>query len=193
MRSAPQTPPRDERTDDELMKRAAAGDSPAFAALVRRHHERLRAFCSRWCGSAGAGDDVAQECVVEVWRRRALYEPQGKFKEYLFRVAANRCKNQRRAQARQLGVTTAAVAEPRADDSAPGSERLAQGERQRRMQLGLSKLPELQREAVLLRYNAELAYADIATLLEAPEATVRSRVFLGLAKLRRFLRVEKKP
>jgi RNA polymerase sigma-70 factor, ECF subfamily len=193
VRSAPQTPPRDERTDDELMKRAADGDSAAFAALVRRHHERLRAFCSRWCASAGAGDDVAQECFVEVWRRRALYEPQGKFKEYLFRVAANRCKNQRRAQARRLGVTTAAVPEPSADDSDRGSERLVQGERQRRMQLGLSKLPELQREAVLLRYSAELAYADIATLLEAPEATVRSRVFLGLAKLRRLLRVEKKP
>lgn len=193
MRSAPQTPPRDERTDDELMERAADGDSAAFTALVRRHHERLRAFCSRWCGSAGAGDDVAQECFVEVWRRRALYEPQGKFKEYLFRVAANRCKNQRRAQERQLGVTTAAVHEPHTDDSGSGPERLVQRERQVRMQAGLCRLPELQREAVLLRYSAELDYADIATLLEAPEATVRSRVFLGLTKLRRFLRVEKKP
>jgi hypothetical protein len=69
------------------MKRAAGGDSAAFAALVRRHHQRLRAFCSRWCGNGGAGDDVAQECFVEVWRRRALYVPQGKFKEYLFQVA----------------------------------------------------------------------------------------------------------
>ena len=192
MRSAPQTPPQDERTDDELMKRAAGGDSAAFAVLVRRHHERLRAFCSRWCGSAGAGDDVAQECFVEVWRRRALYEPQGKFKEYLFRVAANRCKNQRRAQGRRLDVATS-VHEQGTDDSDPGSERLVQRERRQRIQRGLSKLPEPQREAVLLRYSAELDYAEIATLLEAPEATVRSRVFLGLAKLRRFLRVEKKP
>jgi RNA polymerase sigma-70 factor (ECF subfamily) len=66
-------------------------------------------------------------------------------------------------------------------------------ERQQRIQLGLSKLPEPQREAVLLRYSAELDYAQIASLLEAPEATVRSRVFLGLTKLRRLLRVEKKP
>lgn len=192
MRSAPQTPPPDERTDDELMRRAVGGDSAAFAALVRRHHERLRAFCSRWCGSAGAGDDVAQECFVEVWRRRALYEPQGKFKEYLFRVAANRCKNQRRAQGRQLDLTTSVREQP-TEDSNPSSERLVQHERRQSIQLGLSKLPESQREAVLLRYSAELDYAEIAMLLETPEATVRSRVFLGLGKLRRFLRMEKKP
>jgi RNA polymerase sigma-70 factor, ECF subfamily len=190
VRRAPQPPAPDECADDELMKRAADGDSAAFALLVRRHHERLRAFCSRWCGSAGAGDDVAQECFVEVWRRRALYVPQGKFKEYLFQIAANRCKNQRRAQGRQLGVTTAAAHEPRTHDSDPSSERIVLRERQHSIQLGLSKLPEPQREAVLLRYSAELDYAQIATLLEAPEATVRSRVFLGLTKLRRLLRVE---
>jgi RNA polymerase sigma-70 factor, ECF subfamily len=190
---APQPPAQDECADDELMKRAAGGDSVAFAALVRRHHERLRAFCSRWCGSAGAGDDVAQDCFVELWRRRAQYVPQGKFKQYLFQIAANRCKNQRRAQGRELGVNMAASHEPPTRDSDPSSEPLVLRDRQRRMQLGLSRLPEPQREAVLLRYSAELDYAQIATLLEAPEATVRSRVFLGLTKLRRLLRVENKP
>jgi RNA polymerase sigma-70 factor (ECF subfamily) len=130
---------------------------------------------------------------VEVWRRRELYVPQGKFNEYLFQIAANRCKNHRRAQGRAVGVVTAVANEPPADDSNPSSERLVLRERQQRIQLGLSKLPEPQREAVLLRYSAELDYAQIASLLEAPEATVRSRVFLGLTKLRRLLRVEKKP
>ena len=72
----------------------------------------------------------------------------------------------------------------------PISDRFALGERHERLQMGLAKLPEPQREALLLRYSAELDYAEMAGLLGVPEATARSRVFLGLIKLRRLLRRE---
>src|ERR1041384_2042164 len=84
------------RSDDELMGLAAGGDHAAYELLVRRHQARLRAYCGRWCGSAVLGDDLAQECFVEIWRRRSSYVAQGKFASYLFQIAANRCKNQRR-------------------------------------------------------------------------------------------------
>jgi RNA polymerase sigma-70 factor (ECF subfamily) len=173
------------------MSLTAAGERQAYEALVRRHQARVRAYCARWCGSAVIGDDVAQECFVELWQRRASYVPQGKFKGYLFHVAANRCKNQQRAQGRERMLALASERETLAEP--PSSERLALGERRERLQLGLAKLPEAQREALLLRYSAELDYAEMAGLLSVPEATARSRVFLGLIKLRRLLRVEKKP
>jgi RNA polymerase sigma-70 factor, ECF subfamily len=182
-------PPREQSPDDELMRRAAAGEREAYEILVRRHQAQLRAYCGRWCGSAVAGDDLAQECFVEIWQRRSSYVAQGKFKSYLFRIAANRCKNQRRSEQRARAAVdaTQVVAEP------PSSDRFAIGRHRERLQQGLSKLPDLQREAVLLRYAAELDYAEIASLLEVPEPTLRSRVFLGLMKLRRSLRLEKKP
>src|SRR5688500_19671753 len=88
----PQPQPKDGRSDDELMGLAARGERDAYASLVRRHEQRLRSFCARWCGSAALGDELAQECFVELWRRRASYVPQGKLKQYLFHIAANRCK-----------------------------------------------------------------------------------------------------
>lgn len=182
-------PPQEERSDDELMRSAAAGERAAYEALVRRHQAQLRAYCGRWCGSAVLGDDLAQECFVEIWKRRSSYVGQGRFKSYLFQIAANRCKNQRRSEQR----ARAAVDTTRADAEPPSSDRFARKERHDRLQHGLSKLPELQREAVLLRYGAELGYAEIADLLDVPEPTLRSRVFLGLMKLRRALRAEKKP
>lgn len=189
VRRAPLPHALDERGDDELMRLAATGERAAYEALVRRHQERVRAYCARWCGNSLVGDDVAQECFVEVWRRRESYVPQGRFKAYLFHTAANRCKNQRRAQARELAVTDAhAHADARA--SAPISERIRLRERSERIERGLARLPEPQREAVLLRYCAELDYAEIASLAGVPEATARSRVFLGLMKLRRVLRAE---
>src|SRR5262245_24053254 len=82
-----------ERSDDERMLLAAGGSQAAYENLVRRHQRQVRAYCARWCGSAATGDDVAQECFVELWQRRRDYEPRGKFKAFLFRVASNRCKN----------------------------------------------------------------------------------------------------
>jgi RNA polymerase sigma-70 factor, ECF subfamily len=190
LRTAPVPLPPDRRSDDELMRLASAGERQAYEALVRRHQAPVRAYCARWCSSAVLGDDVAQECFVEVWQRRASYEPQGKFKAYLFHIAANRCKNQQRARGRERALSDARAQVPA---EPPSSDRFALFERQERLQLELTKLPELQREAVLLRYSAELDYAEMAGLLSVPEATARSRVFLGLMKLRRLLRVEKRP
>ncbi|HXK18461.1 MAG TPA: sigma factor, partial [Polyangiaceae bacterium] len=68
MRQAPLPLPEDERADDELMRLAAAGERPAFESLVRRHQARVRAYCARWCGNGSLGDDLAQECFVELWR-----------------------------------------------------------------------------------------------------------------------------
>jgi RNA polymerase sigma-70 factor, ECF subfamily len=190
LRTAPLPPPPEHRSDDELMQLAAVGERTAYEALVRRHQGQVRAYCARWCGSSVIGDDVAQECFVEIWQRRASYVPQGKFKAFVFHVAANRCKNQQRAQGRERALTEA---RSRVPAEPPSSDRFALFERQERLQLELAKLSEPQREAVLLRYSAELDYAEIAGLLSVPEATARSRVFLGLMKLRRLLRVETKP
>ena len=173
-------------SDDELMALAARGERQAYAELVRRHEQRLRAFCARWCGSAALGDEVAQECFVELWQQRQRYVPQAKLRSYLFHLAANRCKNQKRAQRREQD-RLAPVDE---HDVERISERLMIRQRTERLQRGLERLPDAQREAVLLRYSAELDYAEIASLVGAPEPTVRSRVFQGLIKLRRLLRGE---
>ena len=190
MRHAPLPQPPDPRSDDELMRLAGLDQREAYEALVRRHQARLRAYCSRFCGNAVVGDDLAQECFVEIWRRRVSYQAQGKFKQYLFHIAANRGKNQLRTQRRELLSDDAAE---RARERAPDSDRFLVRQREQRVEAGLARLPELQREAVLLRYSAELDYAEMANLLDASEATLRSRVFLGLMKLRRLLRAEKLP
>jgi RNA polymerase sigma-70 factor (ECF subfamily) len=190
LRIAPHPEPSEESAgDDELMQRARGGDRGAYASLVRRHQRSLRAFCARWCGSESAGDDVAQECFVELWQQRESYEPQGKLKQYLFRIAANRCKNQRRRRAREL---TLVQGEPVAG-GADGPEQIVARERRHRLGRGLARLPDSQREAILLRYSAELDYREIGELLGAPEPTIRSRVFLGLSKLRKLLRSERLP
>jgi RNA polymerase sigma-70 factor, ECF subfamily len=187
LRRAP--PYADERSDDELMRLSTLGDAAAYEILVRRHQRPLRAYCARFAGSSQLGDDLAQECFVEIWRRRADYRPSGQFRSYLFHVAANRCKNQRRSDGRSRALYDSELVT--SHEPAPRSDRFATAGRSEELERALSKLPEAQRATVLLRYSAELGYAEIAHALGVPEATARSRVFSALIRLRKLLRQEK--
>src|SRR5215510_13065365 len=79
--------PLGERDDDGLMLLASQGLADAFAVLIGRHQRALRSFCARTAGNTRAGDALAQEVFVTLWRRRNEYEPRGRFKAYLFTIA----------------------------------------------------------------------------------------------------------
>lgn len=170
-----------QRDDDELMQLACAGVEEAFTTLVRRYEARVRRYCSRMCGGAAAGDDVAQESFVQLWRTRQAYEPCGRLRSYLFTIVHSRCLNAVRARRRDP--------EPVAEGVQPttGLDALLEAERARRMESKLALLPPKLRQALALRFAAELEYDEMAALLGRPQATVRSRVFHGVARLRKLL------
>jgi RNA polymerase sigma-70 factor (ECF subfamily) len=179
-----------ERPDDELMELARAGVQPAFAALIRRHQAALRSYCARVCGDAAA-DDVAQETFVALWATRASYEPRGRFRSYLFALAERRALNALRTSRRLTRKHSASHSEPCPDPDQ--LDALLARERQARLYAQVERLPGEQRRALLLRYAGGLEYGEIAALVARPEATVRTRVFLGLKRLRAFLHARGEP
>jgi RNA polymerase sigma-70 factor, ECF subfamily len=176
-----------ERTDDELMQLASAGVSDAFSHLVRRHAEQVRSYCTRRCGGAAQGDDVAQEVFVELWRTRARYEPRGKFRSCLFTIVQTRVLNAVRRRPREVELAH--------DIPLPGREldAVLEAERVRRLHQKLSLLPRQLREAVWLRYAAGLDYGEMAGVLQRSPSTIRSRVFFGLLRLRKLLGKDRDP
>ena len=172
-----------ERDDDALMQLASAGVMAAFEQLTRRHQAALRGYCTRRCG-VGLGDEVAQEVLLAVWTTRADYQPRGRFRAYLFTIAERRCLNAARSQKR-----AAERLEVRPETSATDTplESLLARERQRRLFATLDQLSTDQRRALLLHYAAGLDYEAIAAITGRGESTVRSRVFLGLTRLRKLL------
>ncbi|MFM2417258.1 MAG: hypothetical protein RL385_1981 [Pseudomonadota bacterium] len=179
--TAPQ--PLAERDDDALMMLAAAGRSAAFAQLVIRHSPALRAYCTRQCGSP-QGDDVAQEVFVAVFKGCTRYVPEGRFRAYLFTAAARRCKNaqrNRRVQDRHF-----IHSDHEAHGEATSLDGLLTDERRRRLHEAIAELPEPQRNAIWLRFNGGLDYAEVAAVEGCPEPTARTRVHAGLEKLRRL-------
>jgi RNA polymerase sigma-70 factor (ECF subfamily) len=174
--------PLSSRGDDDLMLLCAAGQRAAFEALVERHLRSLCQFCGKFVGSVPIGEELAQEVLVELWARSPSYQPKGQFRGLLLRMARSRCLNQLRSQRRGERLTAdpdpLGAVRPTIDD-------LLGQERQRRVQAALSALPVKLREAVLLRFDQELDYREIARVTGTFESTARSRVFHALKKLQK--------
>ena len=175
-----------ERPDDDLMRLAAAGVLEAFSELVRRHERPLRAFCARLLGDCGQGDDAAQEVLLEIWRTRGRYQGQGRFRAFLFAAARNRCSKETRSR-RPAAAFDERQLVPRDQVGAVDAvDALLAAERRQRLDRLVRKLPPKLRDAVSLRFWAELEYDEIAEIVRCPEETVRSRVFHGLRRLRKL-------
>lgn len=177
----------DERGDDELMQLACAGVDAAFASLVLRYQAQVRGYCARKCGGATLGDDVAQEVFTELWRSRGRYQPRGKFRSYLFRIAQTRALN---------AVTRRPIEEPLPMEVPTESgdlDDLLRAERIRQVEKKLALLPDKLREALLLRFAAGLGFDEMAQILARPQATIRSRVFHGVLRLRELLGKDVEP
>ncbi len=181
-----------QRSDDELMQLARAGVESAFEQLIRRHQAALRAYCGRVCGRA-LGDEVAQESFLTVWRLRDSYEPRGQFRALLFTVAERRARNVLRAGARFMSATRQPEARELGASASSPLDALLTEERTRQLDCAVKQLSREQQRAIMLRYAGGLEYEEIAAILERPAATVRSRVFLGLARLRKLVRKRGEP
>jgi RNA polymerase sigma-70 factor (ECF subfamily) len=171
----------EERSDAELMLLASAGATDAFEALVRRHLASVQRFATRYLGDPTAGAEVAQEALLKVWHTRREFRPVRPFSVYLFTIVRNLCRNRYRDSQRQRNRL---AREDSGDAANSPLEVLLEAERHRRMLAALHELPPKLKEAVLLRFDQGLDYPEIARILEAPESTIRSRVFLGIRQLR---------
>lgn len=183
-----------ELSDDELMRRSAAGETTAFEVLVRRYAGRVIAFCTKHVGDEQLGKELAQETWLSVWDHRSAYRAEGKFVVWLFTLLRNRTRNAHRDRAKRplvvaAGDPDAMLAET--PDTGPGElERLLGIERRARVERALAALSEPLREALLLRFTDDLSYDEIARIAAINESTARSRVFHGLRELRRRIKGE---
>lgn len=190
-RSGPATArePAAEPSDDDLMAAAREGRRDAFERLVRRHLGPLSRYCAKFVGDRARGEDLAQEVLVSVWQHCHKYRGDGRFTVYLFTLARNRCRNHHRdGQRQQLRAAEAADSPAHEERDPTALAAMIEAETHARVHAGIAELPEKLREAVLLRFDQGLDYADIARIIGRPEATARTRVFHGLKKLREHLK-----
>ncbi|HEY6359921.1 MAG TPA: sigma-70 family RNA polymerase sigma factor [Vicinamibacterales bacterium] len=174
--------------DRDCLRRMAAGDGAGAAGLYTRHARAIYSLVLRILGDEGEAEDVVQDVFAQAWRQAGKYDAaRGAVAAWLLVMARTRAIDRLRARrARPEGQAT--------DDErvmatlpSPGQDvasELLDAEQVRRVQRALAGLPLLQRAAIELAYYEGLSQREIAERLEQPLGTVKTRIRLGLLKLR---------
>ena len=165
---------------------AARQDRDAFVALFDHFAPRIKAFLMRSNLPAAAAEELAQEALLTVWRKASQFDRQrAGASSWIFAIARNlRIDSARREmRAKVLDLEANEDSEP----PAPPDAELLASEREQRVRAALDHLTDEQRRVVRLSFFDGKAHGDIATELELPLGTVKSRIRLAMNRLRDVL------
>lgn len=169
-RAARFDPSFDSLPDEDLAAKAAVGSSDHFEALVRRYSAAIYRFSYRISGGAQEAEDIVQETFIKLFAALPNANPELPFKPWLYKIALNTAISKKRKNKDggrvPLEYAEAMVAGGDAVEST--AERLD-------AQAAIDRLPADYRAMIVLRAVEDLAFAEIAKVLEIPEATARTR------------------
>lgn len=165
-----------------LQERIRAGDENAFDTVFRSHYAHLVGMAESVLRERALAEEVAQEVMLELWRRRESLQVEQTFRAYLLRATRNRALNQVRHQRVVEREAAISAIDP---PSAPSAEDEMIGtELERAVRSAVDALPERCREVFQLSRDQGLKYAEIAVALEISVKTVEKRMGQALAELR---------
>lgn len=178
--------------DDELMARLCRRDLAAFGALYDRYSDLVYSVSLRVVADPHVAQDVTQDVFLRVWRRPEQFDLQrGKFVTWLLSVARNRSIDERRSQGRRLRREALPAAASEVEDVLPSTDvrddpalATVLADERRAVRKALEVLPPEQKLAIQLAYFGGLTQQEIAEKLSTPLGTVKTRIRLGMQKMR---------
>lgn len=167
--------------DDQLLSRIAQGDPAAVRALMARKLTRIKGLALRILGDASEAEDVTQEVFLRAWRQAPKWRPgAARFDTWLHRVAMNLCYDRLRRR-REIPTETP----PEQTDPGPAPDRgLEAADVGVRVAAALARLPDRQREAVVLCHYQELGNIEAAGLMGVSIEALESLLSRGRRALR---------
>jgi len=171
----------------ELVAEIAQGSQEALARLYDHTSPMLNGLLLRILERPEDAEEVMLDVYMKAWKYAGRYTDQrGSVSAWLMIMARNAAIDrirQKRAQPKTLAFEPAVTPEPEAADASP-EEQTAERERRRRVQKVLKELPPEQREVVELAFFGGLTHAELAERLREPLGTIKSRIRMGLIRLR---------
>ena len=175
----------DREIDQLLVERVQRGDKQAFGLLVSKYQRKLGRLLSRLIRDPAEVEDVAQETFIKAYKALPAFRGDSAFYTWLYRIGINTAKNFLVSQGRRAPTTTDFDSEEA--ETFEDADQLRDNNTPERLlmtkQIGdtvnvaMEALPEELRTAIVLREIEGLSYEEIATIMECPIGTVRSRIF----------------
>lgn len=172
-----------EPTDGNVVARVRAGDRDAYRILVRRYQDVLYRHALRMTGAADVAADLVQSALVKAYTHIDRCRDPERFGAWLFRILANRCKDHLKSRRRRdVSLDSDSIPPARSnEDPALDTER---HELRRLIEAALRKLPEIQREAFLLKHVEGRSYDEISEMLDVSVPALKMRVLRAREALR---------
>ena len=185
-----------EKTDENLLLEAVRGDEISFTQLVNRWEKKIFGFVFRYTGNREDSQDVVQNTFIKAYSNLDKLQDPASFPAWIYRIALNECRIRFRkgkrirsieiplregeaVQSVNSGISGVVTVTP--EQVVSGREDL------KRLSTAFYRLPEEQREVILMREYQGLLFREISEVLEVPLSTVKSRLYLGLKTLRRLM------
>ncbi len=177
--------------DEDLVARIARGDREALGLIYDRYARVIFSVSVRLLGDRGVAEEITQEVFLSLWLRAGTYRAEkGKFSTWLFSIAHNRAVDTLRRRRRE-GIAAPADTPDLEQIAADGPDLVQQSARAADRHLvrqALDRLPQPQRDVLVLSYYQGLTHVEIANHLSVPLGTVKTRMRLGLLKLKDLLK-----
>ena len=174
----------DKEIDMALVERVQRGDKSAYDLLVLKYQNKIGHLVSRYVHDAHESQDVTQEAFIKAYRGLKNFRGDSAFYTWLYRIAINTAKNHLVTMDRKISDTGIDAAEAEQFDSGAALRENATPERVMAtdeiagvIQSSIEALPEDLRMAITLREFEGMSYEEIATAMDCPIGTVRSRIF----------------
>lgn len=176
-------------SDEELVRLLRDGSTSAGETLVKRYCQPLMRYLLRVTGSQHLAEELHQQTWLSVLDHVDRFDRSsagGGFKAWLFRIATNKANDHWRSSGREKSAKDGLRL--MSEGEAPGSSfRLEGTEQQEKLKQAIEKLPEAQRQVLMLRYYSNLKFVEIAELLGCPLNTALGRMHKAILKLRQLM------
>ena len=168
-----------------LIRRIQNGDPEAFETLVRKYYQNIYQFCVRRCnGDTALAADLTQDTFLKLIEHIQQYRLTGKFINFLLTIAVNTCNNHFKKKSPDIVDMDTLSAVP---SNLNISEEVLRQEDAKILQQAIDRLPDMQKEVVILRFYHDRKLKEIAAITGVSLPTAKSRLKQGLDKLKRYL------
>jgi RNA polymerase sigma-70 factor (ECF subfamily) len=182
-------PDRSQVSDVKLLHDVARGDEGALARLYDKYRVILFGLLVRILNSREEAEDVLQEVFLQVWRRAGDFdENRGKPFTWLVTLARSRAIDRLRQLGARQRLATSSAAQDQTEEASDALGDTFKSEQREIVTRALAELPEDQRYTLMLAYYDGLTQSEIASKLNAPLGTIKTRMRAGMIKLRAILK-----
>ena len=176
------------QTDENLIKEILKGNESAMEILVKRHYDLVHSYIYRTTSDYNIAYDITQEVFIKMMKKLNTFNlEEGKFKSWLLTISVNTTKDYFKSKTFKQRIENCDIEEHQIEDKSNVIEIISKKEEAIKIKEAVGKLPNLQKEAILLKYYNDLKIKEISEITGDNENTIKSRLFNGIKNLKKLL------